>query len=163
VTRRRVGLALATLFLVALTAVACGSSGEACPPVELLAPGDPPTPVDLSGDWDGNDSGLYHIKQVDSCVWWAGVSNFPGQYQGEDWIMTFKGHVTTEGVIEGQFVDVKSSNPGSGTLTIEVRPEVVNGEQVVNLYRTAITGHPIGVTSWQRAIETPAGPPSFGP
>ena len=162
-TGRRAGFVLVSLVLAGTLALGCGSSGEACPPVQLLAPGDPPTPVDLSGQWSGNDGGLYHLKQLDSCVWWAGMSNFAGQYPGQEWIMTFKGHVSTDGVIQGQFVDVKSNNPGSGTMTIEIRPEQVDGEQVLNLYRTAITGHQIGVSFWQRAVESPAPSPTIPP
>lgn len=129
----------------------CGGAGESCPPVQLLAPDG--TPVDLSGTWSGNDGGLYYLKQIGSCVWWSGVSDFDGQYPGESWIMTFKGQVVPEGVISGDFVDVKSTNPGSGTLTIEIRAEERDGQQVINLYRTALTGSPIGVTFWERTAE----------
>ena len=58
-----------------------------------------------------------------------------------------------DGVINGDFVDVKSTNPGSGTMTIEARIDQVNGKGVVQLYRTASTGHPIGVSFWQPAAE----------
>jgi hypothetical protein len=58
-----------------------------------------------------------------------------------------------DGVINGDFVDVKSSNPGSGTMTIEARIDDVNGQGVIQLYRTASTGHEIGVTFWQPAPE----------
>ena len=158
---------LAALALCGAAVVGCGSGGgasEACTPITLLAPDG--SPYDLSGTWDGNDGGIYYIEQVDSCVWWSGMSNFAGQYPGEDWIMTFKGHVVPEGVITGQFVDVKSTNPGSGTMTIEIRPEEKDGEQVLNLHRVALTGHSVGVSFWERADPSPAptrtaGPPEF--
>lgn len=142
----------------------CGGGGgtsETCAPINLLAPDG--SPYDLSGTWSGNDNGIYYIKQLDDCVWWSGMSDFPGHFPGEDWIMTFKGHVVPEGVITGQFVDVKSTNPGSGTMTIEIRQEVVDGQQVLNLHRTALTGSSVGVSSWQRAPESPSPTPALGP
>jgi hypothetical protein len=155
-TRLRTALALTT---IALTLVACGGNGPAasgdtgCPPVQVSGPDG--QPLDLSGAWTGNDDGLYYIKQIGTCVWWSGLSNFvdQGQYPGQEWIMTFRGTIDADGRINGDFVDVKSSNPGSGTLTVEARIDQVNGTSVVQLYRTAATGHPVGVTFWQRAAE----------
>lgn len=148
------GLRLAlVLTALAATVAACGASGPqasgdaGCPPVQRSGPDG--LPVDLSGAWSGNDGGLYYIKQIGSCVWWSGLSNFDGQYPGEEWIMTFRGTMNEDGLINGDFVDVKSTNPGSGTMTIEPRIEQVDGASVIQLYRTASTGHEIGVTFWQ--------------
>lgn len=154
-TRLRLVLALTT---IAVLIAACGGNGPAasgdtgCPAVQVS---DPATgqPLDLSGAWSGNDGGLYYVKQIGTCVWWSGLSNFDGQYPGQEWIMTFKGTMNSDGQIDGDFVDVKSTNPGSGTMTIEARPDQVNGAAVVQLYRTAATGHAIGVTFWQRSTE----------
>jgi hypothetical protein len=74
--------------------------------------------------------------------------------------MTFRGTMNEDGLINGDFVDVKSTNPGSGTLTIEPRIDQVGGKGVIQLYRTAATGHPIGVTFWQ-PIANPA--PTLAP
>jgi hypothetical protein len=150
---------LRRLFLVAVlgaTLTACGgapqASGDAaCPPVQRSGPDG--QPVDLSGAWSGNDGGLYYIKQIGTCVWWSGLSDFEGQYPGQEWIMAFRGTMNDDGVIYGDFVDVKSSNPGNGTITIEARIDDVNGQGVIQLYRTAATGHEIGVTFWQPAPE----------
>jgi hypothetical protein len=130
------------------------SGPAACPPVQVSGPDG--QPLDLSGTWSGNDGGLYYMKQVDSCLWWSGVSNFvdQGQYPGQEWIMVFRGTINSDGVINGDFVDVKSTNPGTGTMTIEARIENVEGQgSVVNLYRTGSTGHEIGVTFWTRHEE----------
>jgi hypothetical protein len=130
------------------------SGAAACPPVQVSGPDG--LPLDLSGTWSGNDGGLYHIKQVDSCVWWSGLSNFveQGQYPGQEWVMVFRGTMNSDGVINGDFVDVMSTNPGTGTMMIEARIEQVEGVgSVVNLYRTGQTGHEIGVTFWTRATE----------
>lgn len=161
------------VVVAASLVVACGSAapaGEECPPVQVSGPDN--QPLDLSGVWSGNDGGLYYIKQIGSCVWWSGMSNFTdqGQYPGEEWIMAFRGTIDADGRINGDFVDVKSSNPGNGTMTIEARIDQVNGKPVVQLYRTAATGHPVGVTFWQPTTEptptqVPAGttPPTAAP
>ena len=96
------------------------------------------------------------------------MSNFveQGQYPGQEWIMTFKGQVTSDGQITGDFVDVKSTNPGRGTFAIEVRPEQVDGQQVINLYKTSQTGSDTGVSFWERFVEQPVqipGPPESIP
>ncbi|MEA2676820.1 MAG: hypothetical protein QOJ81_961 [Chloroflexota bacterium] len=152
----RIRLALALTAFAALAAACSGGdpqpSGDAgCPPVQVSGPDG--QPLDLSGAWSGNDTGLYYIKQLGSCIWWSGLSNFDGQYPGQEWIMTFRGTIDADGKINGDFVDVKSSNPGSGTMTIEARIDQVNGQGTVQLYRMASTGHEIGVTFWQRAPE----------
>jgi hypothetical protein len=148
----------AAAVLLALSALACGGNVEACPAINLLAPDG--TPYDISGTWRGNDTGLYYLKQVNSCVWWSGMSDFDGQYPGEAWIMTFRGHVTDTGRITGDFVDVKSTNPGSGTLTIDLRPDPAT--QVLGMFKVEQTGHPVGVSSWIRESEF-ATPPSDDP
>ncbi len=162
-TRRLSGLWIAVL----LTLSACGGSGPqalgdaGCPPVQRSGPDG--QPLDLSGAWSGNDGGIYYIKQIGTCVWWSGQSNFEGQYPGQEWIMAFRGTMNEDGVIKGDFVDVKSTNPGSGTMTIEAHIDQVNGTAVVQLYRTAATGHPIGVSFWQRATEPAPTPPPSAP
>ena len=159
----RLVVALAVTALGASLA-ACGAgpqaSGDAgCPPVQRSGPDG--QPVDISGTWSGNDGGVYYIKQIGTCVWWSGLSNFDGQYPGQEWVMTYRGTMNEDGVISGDFVDVKSTNPGSGTITIEARIDQVNGQGVIQLYRTASTGHAIGVTFWQpMADPTPSQVPA---
>lgn len=176
-------LSLSILLLGSLVATACQASGTAgaCQPVTVTAPDG--STVNLTGAWDGNDGGIYYIKQIDNCVWWSGVSNFPeqGQYPGQEWIMTFRGTVTAEGAITGDYVDVKGPNAGSGTLSIQVTPADDNGVQILTLVRTAHTGSSIGVSYWEPRVEepvpspeppidgspapadTPAGPPETAP
>jgi hypothetical protein len=164
---RLIAACVAVLVAAGLIA-SCGSAapGEECPPVQVSGPDG--QPLDLSGVWSGNDGGLYYIKQLGSCIWWSGQSNFTdqGQYPGQEWVMVFRGTMDADGHINGDFVDVKSSNPGSGTIAIDARIDQVNGQGVVQLYRTGSTGHPIGVTFWQPTTEpvptepTPTEPPS---
>jgi hypothetical protein len=160
----RRGLFLAPVAVAVLALTACSGAGPqpsgdaACPPVQVSGPDG--QPLDLSGAWSGNDTGLYYIKQIGSCIWWSGMSNFEDQYPGQEWIMVFRGSIDGEGRINGDFVDVRSTNPGSGTLTIEARIDQVNGAPAVQLYRTGQTGHPVGVSFWQRAAEPTPTPPS---
>ena len=145
----------ALVLVAACSGAAPQPSGDPanCPAVQVSGPDG--QPLDLSGTWSGNDGGLYYIKELGTCIWWSGLSNFTdqGQYPGQEWVMVFDGTINADGVIVGDFVDVKSSNPGTGTMTIEARIDQVNGQGVVNLYRTAATGHAIGVTFWQRSAE----------
>ena len=158
------GFAAVLLFAACSGGNPQASGDAACPPVQVSGPDG--QPHDLSGVWSGNDTGLYYIKQIGSCIWWSGLSNFTdqGQYPGQEWIMAFRGMVDAAGVINGDFVDVKSSNPGNGTMTIEARIDQVNDQSVVQLYRTGSTGHEIGVTFWERTTEpTPTEPPPSEP
>jgi hypothetical protein len=160
---------LLALLGLALVLVACSgqpsppTGAAACPPVAVSGPDG--QPLDLSGIWSGNDGGIYYIKQIDSCVWWSGMSYFvdSGQYPGQEWIMTFRGTIDGEGFIRGDFVDVKSSNPGSGTLTIQARIDQESGRPVVNLYRMDLTGSQIGVTFWRPLDAEPTPAPTAQP
>lgn len=155
------GASVLLLTLAACSGTAPQPSGDAaCPPVQVSGPDG--QPLDLSGSWSGNDGGLYYMKQIGNCLWWSGLSNFvdQGQYPGQEWVMAFRGTIDANGVINGDFVDVKSSNPGNGTMTIEPRIDSVDGVNVINMYRTGSTGHEIGVTFWRRTPEaTPTDPP----
>ncbi|HWH36676.1 MAG TPA: hypothetical protein VNT28_02745 [Candidatus Limnocylindrales bacterium] len=162
VTARRLPLAVAALL--ALVLVGCDAVAgptppavaQACTPLDLAGPDG--RPVDISGAWSGNDGGVYYIKQIDSCVWWSGLSDFEGQVPGQEWVMTFRGTLGSDGVLHGEFVDVKGTNPGSGTMTIRIRAEEREGVVVTELHREASTGHTIGVTFWQRRTIEPTEP-----
>ena len=88
--RRSAARAFVVLPL-ALVVVGCGgSAASATAPAEsavAASPGtavtdlsvigcatDDPTGVgELTGAWQGNDSGVYYIRQVGDCVWWFGT------------------------------------------------------------------------------------------
>jgi hypothetical protein len=164
-TRRPTFLLIVALFALLVTGCDAGApatppGGSACAPIELNDAGG--RPIDLSGAWSGNDGGVYYLKQIDSCVWWSALSDFGGQEPGQEWVMSFRGTLDSEGVLRGEFVDVKGTNPGSGTITIEVRSEQREGTVVTELYRQTASGHTIGVTFWQRRVE-PTDSPTDGP
>jgi hypothetical protein len=159
VTSRRLTAALACLSLgVVLVACEAGPAESpgapvGCIPVAVEGPDG--RPLDLSGAWDANDDGVYYIKQIDSCVWWSGLSEFEGQVPGHEWVMTFYGQLSEDGRIRGEFVDVKGTNPGAGTMTIRVENIERDGVARTELYREEATGHTIGVTFWQRRVAEP--------
>jgi hypothetical protein len=53
------------------------SSGEGVAVTDLSVIGcagdDPADEGQLTGAWEGNDSGVYYIRQVGDCVWWFGT------------------------------------------------------------------------------------------
>jgi len=92
VTQRRRGATTALVALLALVAIAgCGgdeasptpaastgatpSSGAAATDLAAIgcATEDPSGVGELTGAWEGNDDGVYYIRQVGDCVWWFGT------------------------------------------------------------------------------------------
>ncbi len=95
-TRRRRGATTALFVFLATVAIA-GCGGEAASPthgasaVATPSPGggfdapvtdlaaigcateDPTGVGELTGAWQGNDSGVYYIRHVGDCVWWFGT------------------------------------------------------------------------------------------
>ena len=91
-TRYRWGLASGSVVLVLGIALAGCGSDVASPTASVLSspsPGSVTVATDLSvigcatedsggvgnltGAWQGNDSGIYYIRQVGDCVWWFGT------------------------------------------------------------------------------------------
>lgn len=73
---------LAIVLVLALVVAGCGesaasSSASSVPSPDLSAIAcatDDPTDVgELTGAWQGDDSGVYYIRQVGDCVWWFGT------------------------------------------------------------------------------------------
>lgn len=68
-------------------------------------------PIDLSGTWTGDDRQQYTMRQIGSCLWWAGRTR-PNVFYG-----TVFGSTVT-----GVWADVSErSSATSGTLTLLVR------------------------------------------
>jgi hypothetical protein len=109
---------------------ASATSEEASQPPNVLAvicapaqkPFDP-NDIDLTGAWAGDDGGIYYLRQVESVLWWNGMSGREGGPLdlGRDW------NNVGRGVINGLQIDVEWSdvprgeflNNGSLILTIE--------------------------------------------
>jgi hypothetical protein len=106
-----------------------------CPNIDLRNPvGDR---IDLTGTWEtereGIRSGVYFLRQVGECVWFAGSfplvpETHPSGPLGFSTVV-FQGGVGTDFVVTGRWVDVRdegSGHPGSGgsiTLQIEFGDE----------------------------------------
>jgi hypothetical protein len=106
-----------------------------CPNIDLRNPvGDR---IDLTGTWEtereGIRSGIYFLRQVGECVWFAGSfprvpETHPSGPLGFSTVV-FQGRVGTDFVVTGKWVDVRdvgSGHPGSGgsiTLQIEFGEE----------------------------------------
>ena len=88
-TRRRPSAPTALVVLLATVAIA-GCGGDAASPTQApsavatsaavtdlgaidCATEDPTGVGELTGAWQGNDSGVYYIRQVGDCVWWFGT------------------------------------------------------------------------------------------
>ena len=63
--------------------------------------------IDLTGTWNGDDEGVYYLRQLGDQVWWLGMSGMGGPFaaRGSDWtnvyVGTLSGHTLT-----GTYADV---------------------------------------------------------
>ena len=133
--------------LAITTALAsCGGQSSAqCERVDLKDEGG--KAIDLSGDWSANDQGAYSLKQIESCLWWVGLSDFPGEDPGDTWANVFRGRISSDRKITGEFTDVRTVDKTTGTLTLRI--ETTDGQLV--LRRESLTGPSFGGTFWERA------------
>ncbi len=76
----------------------------------------PVATIDLSGQWQGNDGGIYYIRQVGNRVWWSGES----ANNGGDWSNVFQGTVAGTR-LTGNWADVpKGTSRQSGSLNLQL-------------------------------------------
>jgi hypothetical protein len=112
------------------TSVQASATNEPSPAPELLAVVCRPAPIpfnptdfDLTGAWAGDDGGIYYLRQVESVVWWNGMSgrNRSPLDVGREW------NNVARGVINGLRIDVEGSDVprGAGFIT--------NGRLVLNI------------------------------
>ncbi len=149
---RVAGLVVAAVLMLGLAGCGNGQGASGCERVELKGPNG--EAIDLTGDWTGNDRGRYSLKQIDGCLWWVGLSDFPGEDPGETWSNVFRGRIGSDMRITGEFTDVRSADKTAGMLTLRVDAQEVEGETVVTLRRESVTGASFGGTYWERAGDT---------
>ena len=71
---------------------------------------------DLTGVWDGNDGGIYYLRQDNGYLWWVGMS----RDDGLTFSNVFWGQIST-GSIDGVWVDVpRSSTLSNGNLALTI-------------------------------------------
>jgi hypothetical protein len=127
--RRSRGVATVALALLGVAACTLGSPAQSIGPT--LTPGPSPASaelvcgepnllspqgsrVDLTGTWAGGST-LFYVRQVGQCVWWIGLSNWPGQSPGAFFSSTFAGRLGVEGadyVVRGEWASI--IRPSSG-------------------------------------------------
>lgn len=117
-----------------------------CPDIDLRSPSG--ERIDLTGTWEtereGNRAGIYFVRQIGECVWFAGGLPRPGGTTAGGPLgfvtVVFQGRAGADFLITGSWVDVRYEGvgtPGSGgniTLQIEF------GQQPGNLRLVYIGG-----------------------
>lgn len=130
------------------------SSAEAgfagCLPIDLLLPSG--EHLDLTGTWVGGST-IHHVRQVDDCVWWVGVSDLPGEAPGESWMSSFQGHLTSDFTLSGIWADVYTNRSGSlheGRTTFVIQTTTVDGADSILLQEddSAVREHGIYLRSY---------------
>ena len=112
----------------------------------------------LSGVWRSNDYGRYSIQQEGSCVYWLGMSQWPGTEPGSFWTNIFFGTVQTDFTVAGHWGDVPFLQGGSqseGTLTLRIGFDESGRLEKPVLHAIEATGG-FGGTAW--VLETTLDP-----
>ncbi|HTK44582.1 MAG TPA: hypothetical protein VL749_04415 [Patescibacteria group bacterium] len=63
--------------------------------------------IDLTGTWDGDDDGVYYLRQLGDEIWWLGMSGLGGPLvaRGTDWTNVYHGTLAG-GTVTGTYADV---------------------------------------------------------
>jgi len=121
-----IGLVCTTLIGLA----ACGGNGAAAthsasptaPPAATTEPSaaaalylcanqllkwDGSSAIDLTGTWNGDDDGVYYLRQLGDQVWWLGMSGLGGPLvdRGADWTNVYHGTLKGD-TVTGTYADV---------------------------------------------------------
>jgi hypothetical protein len=117
-------------------------AADACPQIVLRSPSG--VPIQLTDRWRSPDGGTYYLRQVDSCVWFAGFSGNTGAPGGEaasDWTNTFFGHLSENFTLHGDWADIPWGNDvGVGYLDWRVTFATVDGDEAITLEVTDASG-----------------------
>ena len=100
--------ATATATVAAATATATVAAATA-PPSPLSSPvvggictltpvAFDPDSIDLTGAWAGNDGGIYYVRQLDSVIWWNGMSSRDQEptLPGREWNNVGRGEISED-------------------------------------------------------------------
>lgn len=129
-----------------------GSVEEAseCSPIDIRGPSG--EPVDLTGVWRSNDLGVYDLRQVGSCVYWLGMSQYRGEDPGSSWTNVFAGVLHSDLTISGRWADVPFSPEtigflGHGMMTLRIGFVESGGVERPALRVVSMTGG-FGGSAW---------------
>jgi hypothetical protein len=110
-------------------------AGLDCPSVDLRTPSG--APIDLTGMWTGGNT-IHEVRQLRSCVWWMGLSNWPGDEVGSAWAFVFSGRLRPDFTLTGVWAEIytgEARSPGEGVVTFEVEITEEDGAEVIVLRR----------------------------
>ncbi len=129
-----------------LLVAACGGAASQSPSIGLSPAPSPvaltcdiaekpfdPEQVDLTGPWTGDDGGIYYLRQLETVLWWSGMSgrDGPPEELGRGWNNVARGEI--DGLkISVEYADVpRGGNLGSGTLTLTIQADETGNIQIV--------------------------------
>ena len=123
------------------------ASAAVAAPCTKIAKAFDPKKVDLTGPWSSDDDGVYYLRQVDSVVWWNGMSGRAERPSslGRDW------NNVGRGVIKALKIDVEWADVprggilGGGTLSLTIKDD---GSGNVQIVKDSETGTGFGNTIW---------------
>lgn len=102
------------------------SAEAACAPRELRGPSG--ERIDLTGTWRGGQNVVY-VRQVGSCVWWISLSDYPGQEPGAQAMVVFRGDLSPDFTLHGEWMSVVRppgiSDQRHGIVVFEIEAEAV--------------------------------------
>jgi hypothetical protein len=105
------------------------------------------TKLELTGPWAGDDDGIYYLRQVDSFLWWNGMSGRAGSPSGlgRDFNNVARGEIKGL-VIDVAWADVpRGGILGNGTLNLKIEKD---GAANVRIVKVSETGTGFGNTLW---------------
>ena len=76
-----------------------------------------PDSIDLTGAWAGDDGGIYYVRQLDSAIWWNGMSSRDEgpALLGRHWNNVCRGEISEDLTIASEWADVpRGGIDGSG-------------------------------------------------
>lgn len=119
--------------------------GAVCTPASIPFDADS---IDLTGTWAGNDGGVYYVRQLDSIVWWNGMSarDQPPEVLGKEWNNVGRGEIQEDLSIVSEWADVpRGAIGGDGTVTFQIGADADGNLQVT---KTNETGSGRGDSLW---------------
>jgi hypothetical protein len=119
-----VGLRLLAAAFTVFALAACSGGASPSPAVTAAAnpraaaverytcenrvmPWDGSSAIDLTGTWNGDDEGVYYLRQVGDQVWWLGMSGLGQDLvdRGTDWTNVYLGTLSGD-TVTGTYADV---------------------------------------------------------
>jgi hypothetical protein len=94
-----------------------------------------PNFFDLNGAWAGDDDGIYYIRQLESVVWWNGMSARagPALELGRYWNNVGRGEINGLD-IEVEWADLpRGLTTGNGTLNLRIEGDATGNLHIVKV------------------------------